>query len=163
MKLSDVAAVEAFIDSHARDWRQIARATHGDHEEEDVASIARLACIEQTKAAGSAINWRDPTVQKTFITHLHCKLVKFTERLHRGAVRLDHAPPGSDFDRHPLAERLVAHGGDPVALLMAAEEMQDERALVDRAHTLMAAYVRLMRHYRNDVGALADYLLVSRQ
>lgn len=45
---------------------------------------------------------------------------------------------------------------------MAAEAAPDDRKLVDRGHTLGAAYARLTRHFRNDVHALADYLLISR-
>ncbi len=160
MKKTDATAIESFIAAHQRAWSRIARATCGDHEAEDVESIARLTCYEWV--AQQTVDWTNPEVADRFIALLHCKLVKFSERLHRGAVRLDHAPPGSDFDRHPLAERLAAPGADPVELLMAAESLQDDRTLVDRSHSLAAAYVRLVRHYRNDAQAVADYLRISR-
>ena len=162
MTEADAWAVEDFIAAHAGKWQQIKRASRGDHDEDDVASAARQLCYEWTAMAGQPIDWTDGATVERFIEHLYNKLIKFTERKHRSAVRLDHAPPGVDGDRHPMADRLAAAGGDPLALLMAAEQLQDDRKLVDRAHSLAAAYVRLARHFRNDVRALADYLLISR-
>ncbi len=161
MTEADAWAIEAFIAAHLAKWRRMAGASKGDHDADDVASAARMQCYEWTHAAASALDSSDPELVDRFMAHLYNRLVHFADKKQRHAVRLDHAPPGSDFDQHPLAGRLTAASGDPVSLLIAAEELQDDHKLVERAHSLAAAYARLARHFRNDVRALADYLLIS--
>lgn len=160
MTEADAWAIEACVAAYPAKWRQIARASEGDHDV-DVASTARMQCYEWASVATYPLDWGDPELVDRFMAYLYNHLIQFTEKTQRSAVRFDHAPPGSDFDQHPLAGRLTAASGDPVSQLIAAEELQDDRKLVERAHSLAAAYVRLARHFRNDVRALADYLLIS--
>lgn len=162
MTEADAWAIEAFIAAHAGKWRQIERASRGDHEFEDVESAARKQCYEWAAKSGQPIDWADAALVDRFKGRLYNQFVKYTEQHHRTAVRLDHPPPDVDGDRHPMADRLAVSSGDPLSLLMAAEDLPDDFKLVERAHSLAAAYVRLARHFRNDVRALADYLLISR-
>lgn len=129
---------------------------------EDVQGEARLLAAHMAQRAREPLDFDDAGFTDRFFGWLYQRTVRYQDKKIRTSVRLDHAPAGSDFDRHPLAERLAASDGDPVALLMAAEALQDDHRLVERAHSLAAAYVRLARHFRNDVQALADYLLISR-
>ena len=158
----DWLALERFIDRHARTFARITRKTNNEIAVEDVQSEARLLAADMAERQGDPLDFDKAAFADRFFSWLYQRVVHYQDKKIRAAVRLDHAPPGSVFDRHPLAERLAASGGDPVALLMAAEALQDDRKLVERAHSLAAAYVRLARHFRNDVRALADYLLISR-
>lgn len=90
MTEADAWAIEAFVDAHTAKWRRMAGATNGDHDEHDVTSAARLKCHEWLHAAGTPLDWGDAQLVDRFMAHLHCELVEFTEKLHRGAVRLDH-------------------------------------------------------------------------
>lgn len=91
-------------------------------------------------------------------------LVRYAELNVRNAVRLDHAPSGEDGEVHPLAHLLAADASyDPVVALMHTEEQG--RSAMERnlsAHqSLAAAYVYLLRHFDNQMAAMADHLMIS--
>ena len=161
MSQLDWQALEDFIARHPRAFARIARRTRRERLVEDVESEARVLAADMAERAPDPLDFDNAEFVDRFFGWLNQRLVHFQDKKVRHGVRLDHAPEGSDLDRHPIAERLVASGGDPVALLMAAEDMQDDRKLVECAHGLAAAYVRLARHFRNDVRAMADDLLIS--
>lgn len=103
--------------------------------------------------------------QHTLISHLYQHLVRYTELNVRRAVRLDHAPGGTDQDgeAHPLTYMLVSDDGrDPLSELIGQETAAALEADIDAHGSLAAAYVRLLRHFDNSMPAIADHLRVSR-
>ncbi len=161
MSPTEYEAFQPFASRHRRDLARIARATHGDYAEEDLPNEAWLLA-HQLADQGPPINWSDAQDIDRLLRCLYNRLVKYQEKNTRHALRLDHAPAGCDGDHHPVADRLIARDGhDPLDVLIAAESAQDDHKLVERSHSLAAAYARLVRHFRNDVQAIAQYLLIS--
>lgn len=116
-------AFDAFVRDCRVDLMRIARHTSGEHEYGDVCSEAWEMADILAARQGKKPDFSDPAFRKTLVSHLYQKLVRYQERTVRYAVRLDHAPPGSDEPDapHPLLNSL-ASGDEPLAALLAAEE-----------------------------------------
>jgi len=157
-------AFERFVIRRKKDLQRIASHTRGEHQLQDVVNEAWLLAHEFAERQGSPVEFASPAFQKLLLSHLYQHLVRYTELNVRHAVRLDHAPAGSDSpdDPHPLTHVLVSDGGrDPLAELIERETRSHRDDEADLPCSLAGAYVRLLRHFDNRMRAVADHLLIS--
>jgi len=116
-------------------------------------------------ADGGPLDLLDTDCQRRLLGHLYQHLVRYTEQNVRRAVRLDHAPKGSDqdSDAHPLAYLLVSNDGrDPLGELLERETDSALESSLDAHGSLAVAYVYLLRRFGNNMSAVADHLRISR-
>lgn len=110
------------------------------------------------------IDFLDPAFQKLLISHLYQRLVQYTDRKVRHAVRLDHAP-SHDAETgapHPIQKTLTSDDdSDPLSLLIAAEDESDTQLCVNELHSLAGAYLKLLWNFDNRMSRLANHLLIS--
>jgi hypothetical protein len=143
--------------------QRISRHTRGESSLGDVQAEAWLM-IDTLARKGVAIDLREPKDQSLLIAHLYQHLVRYTERVVRRAVRLDHAPGGEAGEAHPLMNLLAAEQHyDPVIELIEAED-QAQAALADDPpphQSLAGAYVHLLRRFDNRMRDVADHLMIS--
>lgn len=111
---------DAFLRDCRVDLMRIARHSSGEHEYGDVCNEALEMADILAARQGKKPDFSDPVFRKTLLSHLYQKLVRYQECTVRYAVRLDHAPPGSDEPDapHPLLNSL-ASGDEPLAALLA--------------------------------------------
>ncbi len=159
--LYDDEAFEVFCTIKKRRLAAIARCTRGEVEPDDVKSVAwEMACVIQTQG-GTEIDFLNPDCQDLIISYTYQKLVAYTEKTVRYAIRLDHGPPGSDDNAPTLMERLRDPGSpDPVEQLIALEEYQAQPA-VDPHRSCACAYVLLLRRFNGWMPAVAHFLRIS--
>lgn len=152
-----------FLSSKRHRLRSISSATRGEHSLEDVQAEAWLMAAD-LQSKGLAIDLRQAEHQDLLLSHLYQHLVRYTELNVRKAVRLDHAPAGSeDGDAHPLMRTLSAQEEyDPIVALMLHEErMQSETREPSPHESLAGAYLHLLRLFDNRMKDVADHLLIS--
>lgn len=164
-RVPDDDAFQRFTVQRKKDLQRIAHRTRGEHKLDDVVNEAWIMASSLQTAEGRPLDLSDQDCQRRLLSHLYQHLVRYTEQTVRRAVRLDHAPKGSDQggDVHPLAYLLVGNDGrDPLSELL---EQEADSALESglAAHgSLAAAYVYLLRRFDNRMSAVADHLRISR-
>ena len=164
-QISDDDAFQQFTVRRKKNLQSIARATRGEYRFEDVVNEAWIMASSLQTSDGRPLDLSDMDSQRRLLSYLFQHLVRYTEKKVRNAVRLDHAPKGSehDGDAHPLAYLLVSNDGrDPLGELL---EQEADSALESGlcAHgSLAAAYVYLLRRFRNNMSAVADHLRIAR-
>lgn len=157
-------AFERFVTQRKKDLQRIARHTRGEYQLPDVINEAWLLACDLAAHRGATIAFLSRPFQELLLSHLYQQLVRYTEQNVRLAVRLDHAPAGSDSQdaSHPLMHMLVSDGGrDPLAELIERETESLWSNEPDVHHSLAGAYVGLLRHFDNRMHAVADHLLIS--
>lgn len=150
-----------FLDAHREAMARISRATRGESSPEDVHAEAWLLVVD-LKSRGTSIDWRDPAHQELVLRHLYQQLVRYTELNVRYAVRLDHGM--EEGESHPLAHLLQADEmSDPETALISAQEQTRLSETIDlnAQQSLAGAYLYLLGHLGNRMGALADHLRIS--
>lgn len=155
-------AFDAFVRDCQADLKRISRHSSGEYEFGDVRSEAWEMAAILADRQGVAADFSDPTFRKTLLSHLYQKLVRYQERNVRYAVRLDHAPPGSDEADapHPLLN-ILASGDDPLSVLLAAEHAARSAGSEEWRYSLANAYVTLLEHFDRRMSRVADHLLIS--
>jgi hypothetical protein len=157
-------AFERFAAQRKKDLQRIARHTGGEHQLANVVNEAWIMACSLRLPDGSVLNIEEPACQERLLSHLYQHLVRYTEQNVRRAVRLDHAPKGSgqDNDAHPLTCLLASNEGrDALGEMLEREAAAAQDAELDAHGSLAAAYVRLLQHFDNRMGAVADHLLIS--
>lgn len=155
--------VTQFLRSHQHTWRRISRHTRGEHSPEDVQAEAWLM-LTTLRNKGVTLDLQTPDQQSLLISYVYQHLVRNTELNVRNAVRLDHSPNPEGGEAHPLARLLATDTSyDPLIALMNTEEQRQSALEGDlSAHqSLTAAYVHLLRHFNNQMEAVADHLMIS--
>ena len=150
-----------FLDTHREAMARISRATRGEASPEDVHAEAWLMVVD-LRNRGTSINLRDAQHQQMILARLYQHLVRYTELNVRYAVRLDHGI--EDGEAHPLAHLLAADQmSDPETALMSAQEQVGLSETIDlnAQQSLAGAYLYLLDHLGNRMGALADHLRIS--
>lgn len=164
-QIPDDAAFQQFTIRRKKDLQRIARATRGECQLDDVVNEAWIMACDLRANDGSCLDLLDADSQHQLISYLFQRLVRYTDQKVRHAVRIDHAPKGGEHDEdvHPLAYLLVSDDGrDALDELMEREtEAALESSLAEQG-SLAVAYVRLLRHFGNNMSAVADHLRVSR-
>jgi len=161
----DDDAFQRFVVQRKKDLERIARATRGDYRFGDVVNEAWLMASRLQTKEGEPLNLSDADCQHRLLSHLYQHLVRYTEQKVRNAVRLDHAPKGSEDDgnAHPFAYLLVSdEGRDSVDELIARETDSALESGLEAHGSLAAAYVYLLRRFGNNMAAVADHLRISR-
>lgn len=104
---------QQFTTLKAADLRHIANATRGEYRIKDVIQEAWLMAYDLGVKQGEPLNLLDSDSQHKLLSHLFQRLVRYTDRKIRNAVRLDHAPAGSEDNEgvHPLSYLLASNGG----------------------------------------------------
>jgi len=147
------------------DLKHIARATRGEYRLDDVIHEAWLMAYDLGIAQGKPLDLLNSDSQYKLLSHLFQHLVRYTERKVRNAVRLDHAPAGSEDDggAHPLSYLLASNDGRDTLDELIGEEtgLATERELASHG-SLAAAYVYLLRHFDNKMATVANHLRISR-
>jgi len=156
-------AFESFIDRHAADFRRIAGASRGEWKAEDVRNEAWLLAFDLGESRGHPLDLDDLEDADLLVRYLHNHCVKYTERVVRHAVRLDHAASGDDErGDHWLNDHLAANGGmHPLSLLEAMESRSSEQRHPDAYHSPAAGWVWLVSRFDNRMAAVASFLLIS--
>lgn len=160
----DHGVFQRFADQKKKDLRRIARHTRGEYQFEGVVNEAWIMAASMQSATGGPLDLSDPGSQERLLSHLYQELVRYSEQTVRRAVRLDHAPCGSDDggDAHPLAYSLVANdGSDPLSELLDQEVAAEQALALDGHGSLAAAYVQLLRRFDNRMLAFAEHLRIS--
>ena len=158
------AAFDAFVARWTRKLRNIVRKTAGEQQYDDVVHEAWALAHTLRADDGSPLDLRNEAHQQRLLAHLYQHLVRYTETTVRHAVRLEHAPPGRDDgeDVHPLARTLAGDEGRSVLDGLLEREADRSREAALQAHgSLAAAYVRLLRHFDQRMGAVAGHLRIS--
>ena len=150
-----------FLDTHREAMARISRATRGEASPEDVHAEAWLMVVD-LRNHGTAIDLHDAQHQQMILARLYQHLVRYTELNVRYAVRLDHGL--EEGEAHPLAHLLAADDmSDPETALMSAQEHTALSETIDlnAQQSLAGAYLYLLDHLGNRMGALADHLRIS--
>lgn len=153
---------DAFLRDCRADLMRISRHSRGEHELGDVCSEAWVMAATLAVRQSLEPDFSDPAFRQTLLARLYQKLVRYQELNVRHAVRLDHAPPGSDEPDapHPLLSTL-ASGDEPLAALLAAEEASRKSSGDEWHYSLANAYVTLLEHFDRKMSLVADHLLIS--
>lgn len=143
---------------------QISRATRQEYEVDDVQNEAWVM-ITEFELEQQAIDYENPDDMDRLFRCLYVKLVYRKERKIRNAIRLDHYSRGEnpEHDVHPLMNFLSApESSQPLEALL---ELEASAALPSEPGPHIsreAAYLMLVRHYKNNMKDVADHLLISR-
>jgi hypothetical protein len=150
-------AFTKFTIERRSDLIRIARHTQGEHTVGDVVNEAWLLAERFPERRCVGADFCDVVFQQTLLAHLYQRLVRYTERNIRHAVRLDH--PSCDASDTPLIDRIADPSGDPLSAAIAA---QDIRSLPNEtAFSLAAAYLILLNRFDNRMRSLSNHLLIS--
>lgn len=161
----DDDAFQQFTVQQKKKLQSIARATRGEYQFDDVVSEAWIMASSLQTSEGRPLDLSDMDCQSKLLSYLFQHLVRYTEKKVRNAVRLDHAPKGSEHDEdvHPLAYLLVSNDGrNPLDELLEQEADLALESGLGAHGSLAAAYVYLLRRFRNNMSAVADHLRISR-
>ena len=165
MTTTDDDGFNQFVARWRKKLRSIAYATAGEQQYEDVVHEAWLMARILRADDGSPLNLCNEMHQQRLLAYLYQHIVRYTELTVRHAVRLEHAPSGSDDAEtavHPLARTLASDGGrDVLDTLMEREADQSLEVAFHANGSLAAAYVHLLRHFDNRMDATADHLRIS--
>lgn len=161
--LADQDAFGRFASAHASDFRRIARASRGEFSPDDVAQEAWLLAIDIGRRRGHSLDLSDAGDANLLIRYLNNHCVKYTERVVRHAVRLDHAARGEEErDNHWLNDRLAAdEGAHPLSLLEHAETAEPDPADPDAYHSPAAAWLRLLQRFDQRIADVSNFLMIS--
>ncbi|PNS09029.1 hypothetical protein [Solilutibacter silvestris] len=155
---------ESFVGRRQNALKRIARATSGEHQYEDVVNEAWLMAGTISERYGLELDFADAEFQQVLISHLYQSLVRYTERIVRGAVRLDHSPSGESGGNKPnlLMNRLASNDGrDPLSHLLIDETVSTQPDDGGWHPSLAGAWIRLLRRHEGRMRYVASRLLVS--
>ncbi|WP_143277759.1 hypothetical protein [Bordetella genomosp. 10] len=115
--------------------------------------------------SGIAPDFDDPEFQDRLFRHLYQHLVEYTEKIVRGAVRLDKPIDGEEIsaEDHPAMRRRVDAGNepaDPLAQLL-AKEAASVSVTVTPHESRAAAYLHLLERCGNSMRVAAAALRIS--
>lgn len=161
----DIDGFLPFTARKKKNLQRIAGATQGEYKFDDVVNEAWLMAYRLRESDGDAFDLSTEGCQDKLLRHLFQHVVRYTERKLRKAVRLDHAPAGSEDDRgaHPLSYVLACNGGQDVLDDWLEWEDSSTRERDLSLHgSLAAAYVLLLRHFDNNMAGVATHLRISR-
>lgn len=154
------AAYERFVATHKSKFRRISYATLGEHAPGDVETEAIVVAQDLHIKHGRVVDFDSSSFRHELFQHLYQKLVVYTERNVRFAIRLDHGV--EEDEPHPLAGTLVGDDGrDPLALLLEKENALGCDKNADGHPSQAAAYVRLLEHFNYRMMAVSNHLLLS--
>lgn len=157
------SAFERFLIARDKDIRRISRHTRGEFTPSDVQSEAWLITDYLPWSGDIAIDLGNTAYQETLLSHLYQRLVRYTERTVRHALRLDQQDRDeAPADRYDLLNN-SSNGGthDPLALLIAQESTSSQNDEPNPHQSLASAYLHLLRRHGGRVDTLAGYLLIS--
>lgn len=154
-----------FVTLRRKKLQQIAYRTRGECQLGDVENEAWQLAAEWGDLTGRPIDLNEPAQQDRLIAFLYQRLVRYTEVKLRGAIRLDHAPDGTNWPDgiHPVLAKMSANEGqDPLTILMQREDdTQAARSEPDCHHSIASAFMHLLRHFDNQMPEVARHLLIS--
>lgn len=152
-----------FLDERTKDFVRIARASRGEYSADDVRNEAWLLAFDIGDKRGKPLHPHDPDDCSLLLAHLYNHCVRYGETTVRYATRLDHAAGrGDDNDHHWLLDTLVAEGGEhPLSLLETLESSVPEPHDPDPYSSPAAGWAWLLRHFKQHVADVADFLLIS--
>lgn len=150
------------LQGFSRKWRQISRATEGEHTPEDVLQVAFLMAFDGTLPD---FDVHDPDQCHHLFARVRNQLVKYAEKNCRWGARLDHAP--QDGEGLSWAERLPSAMQDPMEQWLLAEEAVTEPDPVEvqlqcLGNSRLAAFLWLLRGLNTTRRQAAATLLMSR-
>jgi len=156
---------QLFKVSRRADLRRIARGSCGDYTEDDVGNEAWLIAHAIDRKRGYPVNFSNDADQELVLSWLYNKLVKFSEKNVRYAVRLDRDWDSDDSEyAGSFLEKLLATPDqlDPLFLVQAAQEEDSDSVLglIRYSYSQCAAYLILLNRFEWDIEVLADHLRV---
>lgn len=156
-------AFDRFVAQRMKDLKRIASHSEREYQLADVVNEAWI--MARDLASNPPFDFLDTASQDLLLSHLYQHLVRYTELHIRRAVRLDHAPAGTerDDDSHPLMAVLaVEEIYEPLTQLIGQENSWHREMELRADGSLASAYVHLLRLFDNKMQAVADHLLISR-
>jgi hypothetical protein len=160
---ADESAFGRFASARAADFRRIARASRGESSPDDVAQEAWILAADIGQRRGRPLDLDDPRDADLLVRCLHNECVKYTERVVRHAVRLDHAARGDEErGNHWLNDRLASDGGaHPLSLLEDAEAAAPDPVEPDAYQSPAAGWLRLLQRFDQRMADVAAFLMIS--
>lgn len=151
-----------FLNTRRAKLRQIARATRGESTLADVEQSAWLLAYELGEQRGYALDLSNPEDQGFLVRRLYNRLVKYTERLVRHALRVDEDPGEEEAGSGATIARLLAasSNSDPAVALLREETTKAAESAIVRSYSEAAAYLVLLRRFKWNVQALAEALWI---
>lgn len=123
-----------------------------------------LVADDIARKRGLAIDFLNADDQHLILCWLHCKLVRFSEKRIRYAVKLDKDWDTEDADSamNALARLLTApEQFDPLVRMLADEERFDPLALSKHSYSQASAYVILLHRFDWSLDSLAEHLRLT--
>lgn len=151
----------SFRASRWSDFRRIAGSSRGDYSADDVSNEAWLVAYEIERKRGFAVDFLNLEDQDLVICYLYNKLVNFSEKTVRYAVKLDRDWDSEDSDSPVscLARLLTAPShSDPFQQMQANEKLAELPAVIKHSYSQASAYVILLHRFEWDLGSLSEYL-----
>jgi hypothetical protein len=165
MSSINLAAFQRFAHKNRSKFKQISSASGREHSVGDVENDSFVIAFEVAARDGREIDFDDPDFQERVITFLYQRLVKYTDKKVRKAVRLDKPIDGEDIsaDDHPaLREWVITSGStDPLQELILLEESASTARQPNPHASRASAYVHLLQQFNNSMREVAQHLLIS--
>lgn len=159
-----LSAYQRFIKAKQQRFASIASKTRNEYTIDDIESIAWLTALEVSEKLDIPVDFDDPFFQDRVLAFLYVKLATRVETVVRYSVRLDKPINGEAIalDDHPALRKLAASEySDPLQLLIAAEESQEEPREHEPHESRAGAYLHLLRKFDNRMRDVAEHLLIS--
>ncbi len=154
-------AFQAFLNSCRADLRRIAGHSRGEYSVDDLSGEAWLIAEEVGRKRGFAVDLSNSDDQQFILARLYNKLIRFTEKNLRFAVRLDRNwdSDDSEYAVNRLARLLSApEEFDPLVRMQAEEDQSGAWKLVEHSYSQASAYVILLDRFNWELDMLARSL-----
>lgn len=154
-------AFQAFLNSCRADLRRIAGCSRGEYSVDDLSGEAWLISEEIGRKRGFAVDLSNCDDQQFVLARLYNKLIRFTEKNLRFAVRLDRDwdSDDSEYAVNRLARLLSApEEFDPLVRMQTEEDQSGSLKLVEHSYSQASAYVILLDRFDWELEVLARSL-----
>lgn len=151
----------AFLNTRRSDLRRIASSSRGDYTIDDVFSEAWLVSDDIRRKRGFAVDFSNHDDQETVLSWLYSKLVRFSEKHIRFAVKLDKDwdSEDSELSINRLARLLSApEHFDPSICMELKQEHADPLELTKHSYSQASAYVILLERFNWELESLSEHL-----
>lgn len=157
-------AIARFFQHRLSELKRIASGSRGDFELSDVQNEAWLEAHKLGETRGFPVDFMDRADQNHLLARLYNRLVKYSDKTVRFAVKLD-----TDWDREEstaygavLARFLTAPvASDPQASLPDPHDSLKMSDAVQNSYSEAAAYVLLLMRFEWDARDLSGYLHIA--
>ncbi len=151
----------AFLDTCKVAIRRIVRACRGERTEDDMPGEAWIVAEKISAWRQQPVDFKDPADRDLVLAWLYSELVRFPEKTHRYAARIDAGWDGHHDDESSgaaLARVLAAPAlFDPAVRSQAIEDRAQHLAWADASYSEAAAYAILLGAWAAEVREALTY------